>query len=404
MEQIYDSLRSLIKPEMVSKASKMLDEKESGISSAVSSIVAGILGVMLKKGNVPQLRNILEEGGNLHFASGDGSLDDQQRIGDDFLQHLLGDKAADFSDPIADDSNISKVATNRLVSMIAPLVVGYLGNKLVNENWSMPHLLNEIGKQKDSFKKYLPAGLIGNFGLSSVLNKTEKTVVPEKKKSNSWIIWLILVALVVLLFFVWRSCGNTNSEGYQGNSSNDTILQRVDITEIEAEEARYPTDAMGRDTARLTLPDGTIITVYKGGVEEQMLNYLKSGDYKNATEDQLKEKWFNFDNIAFEFNSATELKSGSEQQLGNIAAILKNYKDAKIRVAGFADKVGTESANMEISKERAKKVEQLLEERGAGSQIVKTEGFGDEYAKHSASESNDARSSDRDIALRFVKK
>ena len=46
----------------------------------------------------------------------------------------------------------------------------------------------------------------------------------------------------------------------------------------------------------------------------------------------------------------------------------------------------------------------MLDKKGVGSQIVRTEGFGDEYAKHSPQESNEKRAEDRDIALRFVKK
>ena len=92
------------------------------------------------------------------------------------------------------------------------------------------------------------------------------------------------------------------------------------------------------------------------------------------------------------------------EALDNIASILKNYKNAKIKIAGFADKKGTEAANMKISQERAKTIESLLEKRGVGPQIVKVQGYGDEFAKHSASESDAQRSEDRDIALRFVKK
>jgi len=410
MENIYDSLRGLISQDMISKASTLLDERTSNVSDAVSSIVASLLGVILKNGDTPQIRNILEEAGNLNILSRtDGIYEEkptqeQQRIGDDFLQHLLGDKAADFTAPIADRSGVSTVGTNRLISMIAPVVCGFLGNKLVKDVWSMPHLLNEIKKDKAYFVKYIPSALVSSFGLSSILNgnvnpnTTTTERQPEKKKSNfGWLVWLLLILLLLLIFFWWRSCRDTNTtETYSETMVvEDTISQAVpDGTMVDSDE---------RLSTVLTLPNGATMHAYKGGVEDEMIKFLQSDEYKNATADELKNKWFEFDNIDFEFGSATELKPESRAQLDNIIAILKNYKDAKIKIAAFADKKGTEKANMEISKKRAKTIESMLDKGGVGSQVVTTEGYGDEYAKHSASESDAQRSEDRDIAFRFVK-
>lgn len=395
MANIYESLKSLINRDMVLTAATALDEKDFNISSAVSTIIPSLLGVFLKKGNTPQIRNILEEAGKLNILSGvESSWDaiptqDQQRIGDDFLQHLLGDKAADFTDPIAAKSGASKVATNRLVSMIAPIMSGFLGSKMVKDGWSFSRIHKEIDDEKEQFIGLIPSEIKRSFGLSSASN------TPEKKKSGyGWVIWVVLILLLLLLFFWWRSCRNDNTMDRESVAITDTISQAPVRNQVTTTE---------RETAELTLPNGVKINAYKGGVEDQMLRYLQSGDYKNATDNDLKNRWFEFDNITFEFGSATDLKSESKTQIDNIAAILKNYKDAKIKIAGFADKKGTEEANMKISQERAKTIESLLDKAGVGAQVVKTEGYGDEHAKHSASESNEQRAEDRDIALRFVK-
>jgi len=410
MTQFYDALKALINPELISRASTLLDEREAGISKAVTSIISSFLGVMLKRGNTPQIRETLEEAGRLNILAEIKSLwendltHDQQRLGDNLLQQLLGDKAADFSDPIAAYAGISKPATNKLVSMISPVVAGFLGNKLVKENYSLHTLLREIDKEKNQFVSNIPADLIKSFGLASVLNTNTNaaaTPVEEKKKGGfGWVAWVILAIVLLLLFLWWRSCRNNDVQEtvYSENvvtsdSINQGIVTPVSNTSMNEE----------REMQELTLPDGVRLQAYRGGVEDQMVNFLKSDDYKNADDKELQDHWFQFDNVAFEFNSSTELTPESETQLDNIVAILKYYKDAKIKIGGFADKVGTEQANMEISRERAKTIEAMLERRGLGAQVVKTEGFGDEYAKHSASASNEERESDRDIALRFVK-
>lgn len=408
MTQFYDALKALISPAMVTRASTLLNEKESDLNKATSSIISSFLGVLLKKGNSPQIREILEEAGNLNILAEIKDLwmndltKDQQRLGDNFTQQLLGDKAADFTDPIASQAGISQVATNKLVAMIAPIVTGYLGNKMVQENFSLHGIIREIDKEKSKFSSLIPSALVRTFGLSDVLSNDGATTVnqrEEKKGGLGWLKWLILIVALLLLFLWWKSCQEDKSEVI---AYSETVTTRDTVPQNNTRS--NATSDTQREKYEITLPNGVKIQAYKGGVEDKMINFLNSDEYKNATDEQLKEKWFEFDDLAFEFGSPTELQSKSQTQLDNIAAILKSYKDAKIRIGGFADKVGTEKTNMEISKERAKTIETMLDKKGIGNQIVKTEGFGDEYAKHSPQESNEKRAEDRDIALRFVKK
>lgn len=415
MSQFYDSLKRFVSTSMVSNAARVVGEKEGNISTAISSIFASLLGVMAKDGNnTQQIRNILEEAGKLNILKNleplcqENPSEDQRKLGDDFLQRLLGDNAADFTNPIAKYAGISKVATNRLISMLAPIFVGYFGKKVAEDGWSMQKIQNEIKNQKNSFIGLIPDDLARSFGLSKTVTSGNEPVKEGKK--NGWITWVVIILLLLLLLFLWRSCRNRNTTADVRSMVTDTVRStRANVNDM-ARTASY-SDNMDRTsttnetraTRSLALPDGTRIQVYEDGTEEEMLEFLNSNDYKNATDKQLQEKWFEFDNIAFEFGSATQLKSGSQAQLNNIISILKNHKDVKVKIAGFADKRGTEEANMEISKERAKTIEKMLENGGVGSQVVTTEGYGDEYAKHSANAPESQRMEDRDIALRFVK-
>lgn len=411
MSQIYESLKKLISPDMIAIASATVEEKSANVSTASSSIIAGLLAVMLKKGHSQQIKNILETAGNLNILNyvdricEENPTQDQQRIGDDFLQHLLGDKAADFTDPIAKQSGISQVATNRLVSIIAPVVAGYLGSKLVNDNWSMTQLINEIDKEKPKFAGHIPGGVIKAFGLSSIVGEyaatgtakeTQKKEAPKKKKGGSWIAWFVLIVLLLLLLFWWKSCRNDRVV----IESERTVM--IDTIRNNSAGQQNNT-ANAASTITLTLPGGTQLNVSKGGVEEKIVNFLNSDEYKNAKDSDLQKKWFELNDVKFEFNSSTQLKSGSQKQLDNVAAILKAYKDHKIVVAAFADKKGTEEINMEISQERAQTIEKIFENHGIRSQIVKVEGHGDQYAKYRASASEENRAKDRDAAIRFVK-
>lgn len=420
MSQIYESLKGLICPSMVPTAARIVGEKEANVSTAVSSIFASLLAVMLKNGNSPQMRNVLETAGNLNILSDIGNIceerptEEQRKIGDDYLQLLLGDRAADFTNPIAKHAGISSVATNRLISMLAPVTAGYLGRKLVKDGWSLHKILNEIENQKKGFEALVPNELARTFGLASLLGTTTTTTTsgntvrePEKKKNNGWITWLIIILVILLIIFLWRSCRNTNTNTVSNVNTvyTDSVMATPASLGRTAPLVESPdrTRVADRPTTQLTLADGARITVYQNGTEQEMINFINSDEYRNASDADLQDRWFQFDNIAFEFNSATELKPESRQQINNIVAILRNNPNVRIKIAGFADRVGSDQVNMEISQQRAQTIERIFEEAGVGSQVVRTQGYGAEYATHSVNAPDSLRAQDRDIALRFVK-
>lgn len=410
MAQMHESLRGQITHEMISKASKLVDEKESNMVNATSSVVDGLLATLLKRGNTAELKNILDEAANLNILADkkkpfeNEPTQDQQKVGDDFLQHLLGDKAADFTDPIAEQAGISQVAANRLISMAAPVVAGYLGHLMKTENLSMTQLRSRIENESAGIVHQLPAKLIRSFGLTNLLKvdsrssaaagSTAETQGTPKKKGNKGIFWLILIIILVLLaFFFWRSCSKMDRNGDLPSPAEvmDTIKAKG---EAIVDDVR---------TTELTLPNGTTLQVNRMGVEEKMVDYLQSDSYKNATDADLKKKWFEFDHIQFASNSTTQLVDGSQTQIDHIAAILKAFPNAKIKIGAYTDKVGSKEANLKISAARAKTVERLLDTAGVGAQVVKAEGYGEQYAEHEVDDSAQKREEDRDIAIRFVK-
>lgn len=213
-----------------------------------------------------------------------------------------------------------------------------------------------------------------------------------KKKSYGWLkLLLLLLALLLLLFFIWKACAGKDVTVREPVA----VIEKTVVEKIEAPVAKVPVE--------LTLPNGVKLNAFKGGIEDQMIAFLMSDEYKNATEDQLKNKWFNFDNIEFKFNSGTELKEGSDVQLKNVVEILKYFKDAKVKVGAYTDKVGSESVNMKMSQERANTIKTILSKDGLSKQITGAEGYGDKFAKYDKDAPDSQRALDRIMALRFVK-
>jgi outer membrane protein OmpA-like peptidoglycan-associated protein len=157
-----------------------------------------------------------------------------------------------------------------------------------------------------------------------------------------------------------------------------------------------------RKLTELTLPDGTKLQAFPGGIEDQLIKFIESDEYKNATNDQLKNKWFDFDDLKFKFGTA-ELVPESKRQLDNIVAILKAFPEVKIKIGGYTDKKGDDAQNKELSDKRAKAVKALLEKAGVGSQVPEAEGYGEEFAKVPETANDKERESDRKTSIRLLK-
>ena len=157
-----------------------------------------------------------------------------------------------------------------------------------------------------------------------------------------------------------------------------------------------------RKLTEVSLPNGTKLQAYPNGIEDQLIKFIESSEYKNGTNDTLKEKWFSFDDLNFKFGT-TELAPESKRQLDNIVAILKAFPEVKIKIGGYTDKKGDDAANKKLSDDRAKAVKSALEKSGVGAQVPEAEGYGEQFATVAETASDDERKVDRKTSVRLLK-
>jgi uncharacterized protein YidB (DUF937 family)/outer membrane protein OmpA-like peptidoglycan-associated protein len=224
-----------------------------------------------------------------------------------------------------------------------------------------------------------------------------------------WLIPLLLLALAIVLGYMF--CGrpttttgpanaNLNANLNRANANLNTNANRANAGNANSVTSSS-TDA-NRTLSEVSLPNGTKLQAYAGGIEDQLVRFVGSNDFKTATNDQLKDRWFNFDDLNFKFGT-TELAPESKRQLDNIAAILKAFPDVKIKVGGYTDKKGDDAANLKLSDGRAKAVQAALKAAGVGAQVPEAEGYGEKFATVDENASDDARKVDRKTAIRLIK-
>lgn len=197
---------------------------------------------------------------------------------------------------------------------------------------------------------------------------------------------------------------------FAGNAITEAVgLPAAALNQLKSLFSGWKLPSFGGDTAEterklteVVLPNGTKLQAYPGGIEDQLVKFIQSDEYKNATNEQLKNKWFDFDDLRFKFGEA-ELVPESKRQLDNIVAILKAFPDVKIKIGGYTDKKGDDAKNKELSDKRAKAVKALLEKAGVGPQVPEAEGYGEEFAKVPETASDNEREADRKTSIRLIK-
>lgn len=146
-----------------------------------------------------------------------------------------------------------------------------------------------------------------------------------------------------------------------------------------------------------TLPNGVKLSIPELGIERKLLAFIQdTGRPVDAT------TWFTFDRLQFETGSAV-LKSSSQEQLTNIAEILKAYPQVAIKLGGYTDNVGNPQSNLKLSGDRANNTMQELVKLGIEPSRLEAEGYGERHpvADNATAE---GRQQNRRIDVRVTRK
>ena len=417
---LLESAKSIFNNNVVSQASSQLGESEGGIQKALTGIIPVVLSGLLNKagssGDAGSLLNLVKGAASDAnpsavsgaLQSGAGGLLSK---GADLLHHLFGDKVNAITGMLSSFAGIKESSANTLLQSAAPATLGAVGQYATQNNLSPSSFLSLLDSQKDKILGAIPGGLniagllglanIGDLGkklggLVSGVGGSASTAAAgaintvKQSSSNRWI-WSLLLILVaiILLWYLMRGCGGKQNTIPPTDSI--TTNQLADSTAMTVTEGG---PAVSRESIQVTLPDGTVLDAYKGGIEDQLVTFLKDDSRKAG-----KDVWFDFDDLNFKTGSA-ELTEGSMKQVGNIAAIMKAFPKAKIKIGGYTDRTGDSTANLRLSKDRAEAVLTALKKSNTSSaQLLGAEGYGSQFAKAAADAPDEERKKDRHISV-----
>ena len=385
MATMVDNLRALVSPALVSVVSRQMAESEIAVSKGLGAALTAIVSTVANRADDQVFMNNLADlaaksAAGSHpldaigaLAPSPAGIDTTTAIGG-WLSSLFGHNLSDVTDSIVRYAGIGRSSAASLLAIAAPLALGYIGRLVRNDKLTVSGLADLLRGERAELARSLPAGFrMPGLGAPYETGRT----AARQRAATGWSVPLMaLLGALGIGGLIWAS------------RQQPVDVARVDIIEVDPLSSK-PVGTTGTLPGTRPLPGNMSINMPDGSVEQRLSMYLATAHPGVAT--------FNFDRIAFESDSAV-LTADSNEQLDNIAIILRAYPRANVTIAGHTDSSGSEARNRTLSRARADAVAARLTAAGVPPERVHAAGYGSE--KPAADNSTDAgRAHNRRVEL-----
>jgi OmpA-OmpF porin, OOP family len=399
---MMDSILAMVTPDMKQAMASRLGEStqavQGGLGAATAATLGGLaaragdsgfLGQIMSLASTANSQNVL--GSLASIASGGASGGIGDLVGK-FLPMVFGSQQGQVTSAIAQQSGLGASSVTNLLKMAAPLVLGFLGRAQSSGSLNASSLGSALKAEVPSLQGFLPTGLMSSIssGAGTAATAVASTASAAAAGGSRWLVPLAILGALILAWLLFRSMSGPKEAVQTATNATTTAATAV------GNAATNTWAALG-DMIKVKLPDGTELNAPALGVEAKLIKYL---DDPNATVSD--DQWFDFDRLLFDTGAAT-LQPASQEQLGNIAMILKAYPKAKVRIGGYTDNTGDAAANLKLSEDRADDVMAQLVKLGVDPSRMDAKGYGEEHPI--ADNSTDAgRQQNRRISLHITEK
>jgi outer membrane protein OmpA-like peptidoglycan-associated protein len=405
---MLESILGMVTPDMKQALASRLGESATGVQSGLGASTAATLSGLADKagdsGFLGQITGLLGGGAGQNILASLPSIASSGPTGtvgdliNRFLPMVFGSQQGQVANAITQYAGLSSGSGLGLLKMAAPLVLGYFAKLHSAGSLTTGSLANALRAEAPSLQSYLPANLLpGAAGVASPTAARAAFATPAVAAARSttprWLIPVVIAGALLLGLLAIRSWMTPSEPVRTAATVTNTAANVVSST---ANTGRAAWAALG-DMMKLKLPDGSELNVPSRGVEARLVSYLNdsSAPVSNST-------WFDFDRLLFDTGKAT-LQPASQEQLTNIADILKAYPQVKIRIGGYTDNTGDPAANLQLSQQRADNVMAELTQLGVDPSRMSAKGYGDENPIADNS-SDEGRQKNRRISLSVVEK
>jgi OOP family OmpA-OmpF porin len=389
---IFSSLFSIFDSRSIGNIASHFGESRQAVSQGLESSTACLLsGLASKAGDSSWMSQLMKlvslAPTNINVSDVAGAVTDPTHASLDTLSLLdsgkrllslaFGGNQGSIVEAVGKSAGLRSGVVSTLMGMAAPLMMTALG-RVVREDHMTPTDLGTLLKHEgEGIKDLLPAGVSNLLTAAPVPSVTAAPItrpvalgtIPETAApSRTW--WWLIPALLILpavLFWAYRAL--------------HPVLPGPDFTRF----------------VDRTLPGNVTLNIPQNGVEARLLAFIQ--DPSKGVEPAV---WFDFDRLLFNTDSAT-LQPESEEQLRNIATILKAYPNVHIHIGGYTDNSGDAQHNLTLSQDRADGVMARLVGLGISPDRLEATGYGEQFPVADNS-TEEGRAENRRVSMRVTQK
>jgi outer membrane protein OmpA-like peptidoglycan-associated protein len=388
---LIDSVRSVFTEPVLSKFSLLLGEPIGNIQKAVHGAIPMILTDIVHKsyyqestvrmGELSRQAAASDFFGSIHeLSTGSGGLVPGSLLlnkGTDFAKALLSTRTDLVISEISRYAGINIPSASFITGIVSFASLDAIGRHMAGSNTDAARLAPWLKTQADSTVRDIPAGLQVKQALGINQYPWEKPVRRSRNTVLYTIVALLILGIIIFTFYRYRQHADTAALPVTTDTvAATTPSAATPSPATSAAPATTGTDTVASFRIRVSLPNGKVLTAYKGGTEDRLVNFLND---PNARLDKDNGNWFDFTRIGFASNSSALLLE-SAAQLKNIVAILGAFPKAKIKIGSYSDNTGDSVNNVRLSQQRADNILSKLKGLGAKhAQLAGAKGYGSNY-------------------------
>ncbi len=439
---------------------------QTALAGAIPMLLSGLINRAESPGGGNMLTSLLSQftGAGATLPDPDAVDDDKAESmmsqGSGLIGSLFGDKGSMISSALAQFSGVKSSSASGLMGIAGTVLMGFLGRQATSGNLGEGGLMGLLTDQKRFVQNAMPAGLgslLGNIpgiggmmgglsGLGAGLSGAGASMTGAASSAMSSVServgdamggvggavgydndrgsaggglgkllpWLLLGLGALALFFMLRGCNGQKATTAVTDAASDaasSVGAAADSASSMASDAASSVGDVASDAAgavgdaaaslgafgKRKLSSGIELNIPANGIESKIIAFIE-----DANKPVDKTTWFNFDRLLFETGSS-RLTASSQEQVRNMAEILKAYPAVNLKLGGYTDNTGNANGNKKLSGDRANAVMSALTNLGISADRLAAEGYGQEFPV-APNDTPEGRAQNRRIAVRVTKK
>ena len=216
MSSLFDGVKGLLTDVVIDKVGDMIGADRQTTNSAIGSFLPTILGGLINKGSdrrgAEGLFDLIQKDGYgsspLDLPGILGNSDKSSswlKTGGSLLSMLFGNRQSGIIDLLMNLTGLKKSGTSSLLSFLAPLVLNYIGKKVIGGKLNASGLMDLLRGERSNVMRLMPAGMDEAMGLAAASSSSSTSRVERESNSGGgggWWKWLLPLLLLLLLLVV----------------------------------------------------------------------------------------------------------------------------------------------------------------------------------------------------------